>query len=57
MDFSPEEILPMISDPSFKAWRAMLSGVEFADRNDLKETKTKRNANMVMPDPTKMQDR
>ena len=36
MDFDPEDIIPTISDPSFKAWRAMLSGVEFADRDDMK---------------------
>ena len=47
MDFNPEEIVPTISDPSFKAWRAMLNGVEFADRNDMKEANTKRNANIV----------
>ena len=50
MDFNPEEIVPTISDLSFKAWRAMLSGVEFADRNDMKEANTKRNANIVTLD-------
>ena len=50
MDFNPEEIVPTISDPSFKAWRTMLSGVEFADRNDMKEVNTKCNANIVTLD-------
>ena len=50
MDFNPEEIVPTISDPSFKAWRAMLSGVEFADRNDMKEANTRGNANIVTSD-------
>ena len=50
MDFNPEEIVSTISDPSFKAWRAMLSGVEFVDRNDMKEANTKRNANIVTSD-------
>ena len=50
MDFNPEEIVPTISDPSFKAWRAMLSGVEFADRNDRKEANMRRNTNMVTLD-------
>ena len=50
MDFNPEEIVPTISVPSFKAWRAMLSGVEFADRNDMKEANTRRNANIVTSD-------
>ena len=50
MDFNPEEIMPTISDPSFKAWRAMLNGVEFADRNDMKEANTRRNANIVTSD-------
>ena len=40
MDLDPEEIVPTISDPSFKACRAMLSGVEFADRDDMKEANT-----------------
>ena len=50
MDFNLEEIVPTISDPSYKAWRAMLSGVEFVDRNDMKEANTKRNANIVTSD-------
>ena len=50
MDFNQEEIVPTISDQSFKAWQAMLSGVEFADRNDMKEANTKRNANIVTSD-------
>ena len=50
MDFNPEEIVPTISDLSFKAWRAMLSRVEFADRNDMKEANTRRNANIVTSD-------
>ena len=50
MDFNPEEIVPTISDPSFKAWRAMLSGVEFADRNDMKEANTRHNANILTSD-------
>ena len=50
MDFNPEEIVPTISDLSFKAWRTLLSGVEFADRNDMKEANTKHNANIVTLD-------
>ena len=50
MDFSLEEIVPTFSDPSFKAWQAKLSGVEYADRNDLKEVNTKHNANIVTSD-------
>ena len=50
MDFNLEEIVPTISDPSFKAWRAMLSRVEFADRNDMKEANTRYNANIVTSD-------
>ena len=50
MNFDPEEIVDTISDPSFKAWQAMLKGVEFADKNDLKEVNTRRNANIVMSD-------
>ena len=50
MDFDPEEIIPMFSDPSFKAWRAKLSEIEFADRNDLKEANTRHNSNMVTSD-------
>ena len=50
MDFNPEEIVPTISVPSLKAWRAMMNGVEFADRNDMKEATTKRNANIVTSD-------
>ena len=50
IDFDPEEKVPTISDLSFKVWRAMLSGVEFADRNDIKEANTKHNANIVTSD-------
>ena len=50
MDFNQEEIVPTISDPSFKACRAMLSGVEFADRNDMKEANTRHNVNIVTSD-------
>ena len=50
MDFSPEEIVRTFSDPSFKAWQAKLSGVEYADRNDLKEANTKHNVNIVTSD-------
>ena len=50
MDFNPEEIVPTISDPSFKALQAMLSGVEFADRNDMKEANTRCNVNIVTSD-------
>ena len=50
MDFDPEDIIPTISDPSFKAWKAMLNGVEFADRDDMKEANTIRKSNMVMSD-------
>ena len=50
MEFDLEEVAQTIADPSFKACRAMLSGVEFADRNDLKEAITKRNANIVTSD-------
>ena len=50
MNFDPEEIVDTISDLSFKAWQAMLKGVEYADKNDLKEANTKRNANIVTSD-------
>ena len=50
MNFDPEEIVDIISDSSFKAWQAMLKGVEYADKNDLKEANTKRNANIVTSD-------
>ena len=50
MDFNPEEIVKTISDPSFKAWQAMLNGVEYVDRNDLKEANTKWNVNIVTSD-------
>ena len=33
MDFDVEEIVTTFSDPSFKAWRAKISGAKFADRN------------------------
>ena len=52
MDFDPEEIVQTISDPSFKAWQVMLNRVKYADRNDLKEATTKRNANIVTSDRT-----
>ena len=47
MDSGPEEIVKTISDPSFKAWQAMLIGVEYADRDDLKEANMIQNANIV----------
>ena len=47
IDFGPEEIVKTISDPSFKAWQAMLIGVEYADRDDLKEANMIQNANIV----------
>ena len=50
MEFDPEKTVQMISDLSFKMWRAMLSGVEFVDRNDMKEANTKCNANIMMSD-------
>ena len=50
MDSNPEEIVQTIADPSFKAWQTMLSGVEYVDRNDLKEANTKRTANIVTSD-------
>ena len=50
MNFDPEEIVSTISDLSFKAWQAMLKGVEYADKNDLKEANTKRSANIVTSD-------
>ena len=50
MDFEAEEIVTTFSDPSFKAWRAKISGVRFADRNDLKEATTKHSSNIVTSD-------
>ena len=50
MDFEAEEIVTTFSDPSFKAWRAKISGVKFADRNDLKEATTKHSSNIVTSD-------
>ena len=50
MDFEAEEIVTTFSDPSFKAWRAKISGVRFADRNDLKEATTKHSSNIVISD-------
>ena len=50
MDFEAEEIVTTFSDPSFKAWRAKISGVRFADRNDLKEATTKHSLNIVISD-------
>ena len=50
MDFDVEEIVTTFSDPSFKAWRAKISGVKFADRNDLKEANTKHSSNIVTSD-------
>ena len=50
MNFDPEEIVDTISNLSFKAWQAMLKGVEFVDKNDLKEANMKRNANIVTLD-------
>ena len=50
MDFDPEEVVQTISDPSFKVWRAMLNGVKYTDRNDLKEAITKQNVNIVTSD-------
>ena len=50
MDFEAEDIVPTFSDPSFKAWKAKLNGVNFADRNDLKETNTKHSSNIVTSD-------
>ena len=50
MDFDAEEIVTTFSDPSFKAWRAKISGVKFADRNNLKEANTKHSSNIVTSD-------
>ena len=50
MDFDPEEIVQTISDLSFKAWQTLLSGVEYADRNDMKEAIMKWNVNIVTSD-------
>ena len=50
MDFEAEDIVPTFSDPSFKAWKAKLNGVQFADRNDLKEANTKHSSNIVTSD-------
>ena len=50
MDFNLEEIVPTISDPSFKAWQTMLSQVEFVDRNDMKEANTRHNTNIITSD-------
>ena len=50
MDFDAEEIVTTFLDPSFKAWRAKISGVKFADRNDLKEANTKHSSNIVTSD-------
>ena len=50
MDFEAEEIVTTFSDPSFKAWRAKISGVRFSDRNDLKEATTKHSSNIVISD-------
>ena len=50
MDFKAKEIVTTFSDPSFKAWRAKISGVRFADRNDLKEATTKHSLNIVTSD-------
>ena len=50
MDFGAEEIVTTFSDPSFKAWRVKISGVKFADRNDLKEANTKHSSNIVTSD-------
>ena len=50
MDFEVEEIVTTFSDPSFKAWRAKISGVRFADRNHLKEAATKHSSNIVTSD-------
>ena len=50
MDFEAEEIVTTFSDPSFKAWRAKISGVRFADRKDLKEATTKHSLNIVISD-------
>ena len=50
MDFKAKDIMPTFSDPSFKAWKAKLNGVQFADRNDLKEANTKHSSNIVTSD-------
>ena len=50
MDFEAEDIMLTFSDPSFKAWKAKLNGVQFADRNDLKEANTKHSSNIVTTD-------
>ena len=50
MDFDAEEIATTFSDPSFKAWRVKISGVKFADKNDLKGANTKHSSNIVTSD-------
>ena len=50
MDFKAEDIVLTFSDPSFKAWKAKLNGVQFTDRNDLKEANTKHSLNNVTTD-------
>ena len=50
MDFDMEEIVTTFSDPSFKAWRAKISGVKFTDKNDLKEANTKHSSNIITSD-------
>ena len=50
IDFDAEEIVTSFLNPSFKAWRAKISGVKFADRNDLKEANTKHSSNIVTSD-------
>ena len=52
MTFDPEEVVNTFLDPSFKAWQAHTKGVQYADKNDLKEANTRRNVNLVKSNRT-----
>ena len=50
MNFDPQEIVNTFFDLAWKAWQAMLKGVEFADNDDLKEANERKTMNIIKSD-------